>query len=136
MRRLAVFLLLCGVAATPSLAAPAVIVNEKDVVREEAPPHGAIGMSTVFRLADQVPGRTMDFRKRILHVGAAIGLHPIDHDEVYYVLSGTGVASSAGKETAVTAGTAIYFYHGDQVGIRQSGKVPLTLIISYPLPKP
>ena len=78
----------CG--ATAALAAPPmVIVDEAKVMRDEPPPHGAIGMSTAWRITDGVPGRTMEFRKRALHVGAAIGLHPIAHDEIYYAVSGT-----------------------------------------------
>ena len=118
------------------LAPAAVIVAEADVVREEPPPHGAIGMSTAYRLSDKVPDRTMEFRRRVLHVGAAIGPHPIDHDEVFYVFSGEGEVTSAGKTTRVGPGMAAYFYSGDEVGIRQLGSEPLDLIISYPLKHP
>lgn len=122
-------------AAVPAAAAPAaVIVNEKDVVRGEPPPHGKIGMSTAYRISDVVPGRAMEFRKRVLHVGAAIGAHPIDHDEVYYVLSGEGEVVSDGKVARLTPGMAAYLYRGAVVGIRQLGGEPLSLIISYPLP--
>jgi len=114
------------------LAPAAVIVAEAEVVREEPPPHGAIGMSTAYRLSDKVPDRTMEFRRRVLHVGAAIGAHPIDHDEVYYVISGEGEVLSAGKIIPVGPGMAAYFYSGDEVGIRQTGSEPLNLIISYP----
>ena len=114
---------------------PAVVVDEKTTVREEAPPHGAIGMSTAYRISDGVPGRTMEFRKRVLHVGAAIGVHPIAHDEVYYVLDGEGELVAGGKTMKVRQGTAAYLYNGDQVGIRQTGKAPLTLIIAYPVEK-
>jgi hypothetical protein len=77
-------------------APPMVVVNERDVVRQEAPPHGAIGMSTAYRISDVVAQpRTMEFRKRVLHKGAAIGLHPIAHDEVYYVLSGANPSASS-----------------------------------------
>jgi hypothetical protein len=63
---------------------PMIIVDENAVKRDEPPPHGAIGMSTAYRISDAVPQpRAMEFRKRALHVGAAIGLHVIDHDEVY-----------------------------------------------------
>lgn len=122
-------------AAAPAVAAPAaVIVNEKDVVRDEPPPHGSIGMSTAYRISDVVPGRAMEFRKRVLHVGAAIGAHPIDHDEVYYVLSGEGVVESDGKTARLTPGMAAYLYRSAVVGIRQTGPEPLALIISYPIP--
>lgn len=115
-------------------AAPAmVVIEEADTVREEAPPHGAIGMSTAYRISDNVPApRSFEFRKRALHVGAAIGVHPIYHDEIYYVLSGTGVVHSDGTEKELKAGMAAWLYSGAKVGIRQTGAEPLVLIIAYP----
>ena len=115
-------------------APPMVVVDERDVVREEAPPHGAIGMSTAYRISDAVPQpRSMEFRKRALHKNAAIGLHPITHDEVYYVLSGEGEVTSDGATKRLKPGMAAYLYDGAVVGIRQVGRKPLTLIISYPV---
>jgi len=123
-------------AAAPALAGPAaVIVDEAQVMKREPPPHGAIGMSTAYRISDAVPNRTMEFRKRVLHVGAAIGPHPIDHDEVYYVLSGEGEVVSDGKAARLTPGMAAYLYKSAVVGIRQVGDKDLTLIISYPIEK-
>jgi type 1 glutamine amidotransferase len=114
--------------------APAmVIIDEAKTVRDEPPPHGNIGMSTAHRISDGVPARTMEFRRRTLHPGAAIGIHPIDHDEVYYVLSGEGEVTSDGKTARLTRGMAAYLYTGAKVGIRQRGKQPLALIISYPI---
>lgn len=131
------------IVALLALAAPALgqsvpagrmtVVDEQSVKRDEPPPHGKIGMSTAYRLSDAVPNRAMEFRKRILHVGAAIGSHTIDHDEVYYVLSGTGDAFSGDRKQTVRAGQAIYFFTGETMGIRQTGTEPLALIISYPL---
>jgi mannose-6-phosphate isomerase-like protein (cupin superfamily) len=115
-------------------APPMVVVNERDVVRQEAPPHGANGMSTAYRISDVVAQpRTMEFRKRVLHKGAAIGLHPIAHDEVYYVLSGEGEVTSDGVSQRLRPGMAAYLYDGAVVGIRQIGRKPLSLIISYPV---
>lgn len=116
------------------MAPPMVVVDERDVVREEAPPHGAIGMSTAYRISDIVPQpRTMEFRKRVLHKGAAIGLHPIAHDEVYYVLSGEGEVTSDGVTRRLRPGMAAYLYDGAVVGVKQIGRKPLSLIISYPV---
>ncbi|HEV7314344.1 cupin domain-containing protein [Sphingopyxis sp.] len=116
-----------------STAPAMVVIDEAATVREEAPPHGAIGLSTAYRISDAVPApRSFEFRKRALHVGAAIGVHPIDHDEIYYVLSGTGVVHSDGEEKALKAGTAAWLYKGAKVGIRQTGSEPLVLIIAYP----
>ena len=115
-------------------APPMVVVNERDVKREEAPPHGAIGMSTAYRISDAVAQpKTMEFRKRVLHKNAAIGLHPIAHDEVYYVLSGEGEVTSDGVTQRLKPGMAAYLYDGAVVGIKQIGRQPLTLIISYPV---
>jgi mannose-6-phosphate isomerase-like protein (cupin superfamily) len=117
-------------AAALSPGRPPLVIDEENVVRHEPPPHGAIGMSTAFRISDAVPGRTMEFRKRVLHVGAAIGPHPIEHDEVYYALSGEGVVLSGGKEAPIKPGAAAYLYRGETVGIRQVGRAPLALIIA------
>ncbi|HEY0062802.1 MAG TPA: cupin domain-containing protein [Telluria sp.] len=118
-------------AAAPAMA----VIREEDVKRDEPPPHGAIGMSTAYRISDAVPApRAMEFRKRVLHAGAAIGLHPIDHDEVYYVLSGAGEVTSDGVTRRLDSGSAAYLYKGAVVGIRQMGKESLALIISYPNP--
>lgn len=112
-----------------------VVVDEAAVRREEPTPHGDIGTSTAYRISDAVPGRTMEFRKRVLHPGAAIGLHPLAHDEVYYVLSGTGEVRSGAETRRLTAGMAAYLYDGATVGIRQIGRAPLVLIVSYPVVK-
>ena len=114
--------------------APAmVVVHEEEVKREEPPPHGAIGMSTAYRISDAAPQpRAMEFCKRVLHKGAAIGLHPINHDEIYYVLSGEGDVTSDGVTQRLTSGMAAYLYKNAVVGIAQIGDEPLTIIVSYP----
>lgn len=115
-------------------APPMAIINEDDVMRREPPPHGAIGMSTAWRISDAAPQpRTMEFRRRALEPGAAIGAHPIDHDEVYYVLSGRGEVVSDGVTAVLEPGMAAYLYRGAVVGIRQLGDEPLNIIISYPV---
>ena len=129
--------------ALTALAAPAVaqdapagrmtVVDGETVKRDEPPPHGNVGMSTAYRISDAVPGRAMEFRRRVLHVGAAIEAHRIAHDEVYYVLAGEGEAFSGDRVARVTAGQAVYFFTGETMGIRQRGGWPLDLIISYPL---
>ena len=123
-----IFALLLAAAAPPM-----VVVREDEVKREEPPPHGAIGMSTAYRISDAAPApRAMEFRKRVLHKGAAIGLHPISHDEVYYVLSGEGEVTSDGVTQRLKPGMAAYLYKNALVGIKQLGKKPLTIIVSYP----
>lgn len=112
---------------------PMAVIDERDTRREEAPPHGAIGMSTAYRISDAVPQpRAMEFRRRILHRGAAIGEHRINHDEVYYVVDGQGEVVSDGQKAILKKGMTAYLYKGAVVGIRQMGRKPLSLIISYP----
>lgn len=115
-------------------AAPAmVVIDERETRRDEPPPHGAIGMSTAYRISDRVPQpRAMEFRRRILHRGSAIGEHPINHDEVYYVLDGEGEVVSDGQRARLKKGMAAYLHKGAVVGIRQVGRKPLSLIVSYP----
>ncbi len=132
---LAVLIFLAAAFADASPAPPMVVIDETTVVVEEPPPHGEIGMSTAYRISDAAPGRSMEFRKRILHPGAAIGIHPIAHDEVYYVLVGEGVVQSDGMSATLRAGMAAYLYEGARVGIRQTGDAPLTIIIAYPVPR-
>lgn len=120
-------------AADQTPARPMVVIDEAETVRDEPPPHGALGMSTAYRISDSVPARTMEFRKRVLHPGAAIGEHVIAHDEVYYVLSGEGEVVSDGRTARLGPGMAAYLYTGANVGIRQLGTDPLALIISYPV---
>ena len=112
-----------------------VVIDEADTVQDGPAQHGTIGQSTAWRISDAVPSpRSFEFRKRKLHVGAAIGVHPIDHDEIYYVLSGSGVVHSDGEERPLRPGTAAWLYKGASVGIRQTGGEPLVLIIAYPNP--
>lgn len=113
---------------------PMVVVIEEDVRVREAPPHGSIGMSTAYRISDAAPQpRRMEFRRRVLDPGAAVGEHPISHDEVYYVTSGRGIVTSDGVEAELGPGMAAYLYEGAVVGIRQVGSEPLSIIISYPV---
>lgn len=117
-----------------ALAMPMVVIHEPDTEVREAPPHGAIGMSTAYRISDAAPQpRKMEFRRRVLDVGAAIGEHPIAHDEVYYVTSGRGIVISDGVEAELGPGMTAYLYNGAVVGIRQLGDEPLSIIIAYPV---
>jgi mannose-6-phosphate isomerase-like protein (cupin superfamily) len=122
-----------GDEAQPAKARAMVVVNEEDVKVEEAPPHGNIGMSTAYRISDAAPARALEFRKRVLHPGAAVGAHRNGHDEVYYVLSGRGEVVSDGETAELGPGMAAYFYDGASVGIRQIGDEPLAIIIAYPI---
>ena len=114
-------------------AGDAIIIRGEDVMVRQAPPHNGEGMSTAYRLSDAAPGRNMEFRVRVMHPGASIGLHPISHDEVYYVVSGMGDVTADGVTNRLNAGDAAYLYDGEVVGIEQVGDEDMVLIIAYPL---
>lgn len=120
--------------SAPAPVHPMVVVREADVrVEQNPPPHNGVGNSTAFRLSDAAPGRNFEFRKRILHPGASIGLHVLSHDEVYYVISGQGEVTSDGRTEVMGPESSAYLYEGADVGIKQVGEEPLVLIIAYPL---
>ncbi|QYF88015.1 cupin domain-containing protein [Brevundimonas sp. PAMC22021] len=128
--------LIAGAAPQQSQGSPAgvgVVIREADVMVRQVPPHNGTGMSTAYRISDVAPNRAMEFRKRIMHPGASIGLHVINHDEVYHVVSGEGDVTSDGVTTRMKAGDTAYLYDGGNVGIRQVGEEDLVLIIAYPL---
>src|SRR4051812_31726857 len=58
--------LACAISVLAAPRAPMVVVDERNVMREEPAPHGNIGMSTAYRISDSAPRRTMEFRKRTL----------------------------------------------------------------------
>jgi mannose-6-phosphate isomerase-like protein (cupin superfamily) len=93
-------------------------------------------MSTAYRISDAAPNRTLEFRKRVLHKGASIGLHLLGHDEVYYVLSGQGDVTSDGETRRLGPGGAAYLYKGANVGVAQVGDEGLALIVAYPASAP
>lgn len=108
-------------------------VHERDAeVKKEGPaPHSGPGRSTGYSFFEKAPGYTQAFRKRVLHPGAAIGYHLQKEDEVYYMLSGTGVMQMNGKEFPVAAGDAILTRPGSSHGLKQTGKDDLVLLITY-----
>src|SRR3546814_3281028 len=93
---------------------------------------GEIGMSTAWRISDAVPApRSFEFRKRALHVGAAIGIHPIAHDEIYYVVSGTGIVRSDDAEKDLKPGMAAWLYKGARGSEEHTSELQSLMRISY-----
>jgi len=113
-------------------AGPVVIRYDERVRKEEPGPHEGGGQTTANRYFDDVPDPKLIFRRRALHPGAAIGVHKLRHDEVYYVLAGHGELTVDELVTEVVAGAAIYLREGAAVGIRTLGEADLEIIIAYP----
>lgn len=111
---------------------PVVIRYDAAVRKAEPGPHDGGGETTANRYFDDVPDPKLIFRRRALHPGAAIGVHRLRHDEVYYVIAGRGELTVDELVTEVAEGAAIYLREGASVGIRQLGDADLEIIIAYP----
>ena len=71
--------------------------------------HGGAGDYFVRTLLDDVPGSAFKYaRDLILYPGSSIGEHPhTGDDEIYFVISGSGVMVVDGKERVVGPGAAV-----------------------------
>lgn len=108
------------------------IKTDTQTATAEPGPHEGAGKTTAYRYFDEVKDARVIFRKRALHKGASIGMHVLDHDEVYYVVSGRGEVTVDDTKREVGPDTAIFMHQGADVGIRQTGDADLVVIVSYP----
>jgi mannose-6-phosphate isomerase-like protein (cupin superfamily) len=108
-----------------------VLEHEKDIAQEQPPPHDGVGMSTAYSFFANAPGLKLAFRKRVLKPGSAIGYHLQKEDEIYYMLSGTGMMKINGDSFAVKAGDAVLTRPGSSHGLHQTGTDSLVVIINY-----
>jgi mannose-6-phosphate isomerase-like protein (cupin superfamily) len=108
-----------------------VLEHEKDIAQEQPPPHDGVGMSTAYSFFANAPGLKLAFRKRVLKPGSAIGYHLQKEDEIYYMLSGTGMMKMNGDSFAVKAGDAVLTRPGSSHGLQQTGTDSLVVIINY-----
>ena len=113
-------------------AQPSLVQREADIARDQPGPHGGAGTTTAYPFFADAPGLSFFFRKRVLHKGAGIGLHPHDKDEVYYVVSGNGRYIVDGTIRDVAAGDAMLVRPGSTHAIQQAGDADLVLLIAYP----
>ena len=119
-----------------SQANPSLVVHERDIALPQVGPHGGAGKTTASPFFKDAPDMSFEFRKRVLHAGAGIGFHQHDKDEIYYVISGTGIYTLDGKDYAVSAGNAMLTRPGSTHAIRQTGDADLILLITYPKKPP
>src|SRR5262245_51336285 len=108
-----------------------ILERDAEVAKPGPAPHNGPGRSTGYSFFEKAAEFKNVFRKRVLHPGAAIGYHLQKEDEVYYILSGTGVMQMNGNEFPVKAGDAILTRPGSSHGLKQTGKDDLALIIVY-----
>ena len=108
-----------------------ILEHEKDIAVNEPGPHNGGGSSTGYSFFSNARDFKTVFRKRVLHKGSAIGYHPQNEDEVYYVVSGKGEMVMNGETFKVSAGDAVLTRPGSSHGLKQMGDSDLSLIIVY-----
>lgn len=108
-----------------------VLERDAEVAQPGPGPHKGGGQSVGYSFFQKAEGFKFEFRKRVLKPGAAIGYHLQEIDEVYYILSGSGVMQMNGKEFPVKPGDAILTRPGSSHGLKQMGTEDLTLMIAY-----
>ena len=110
------------------------IVGAPDTVPEEQSTgyHGGEGGFTRRTLLDGVPGSVFKYVRDItVPVGSTIGEHPHrGDDEVYFVISGTGIMLVDGEERPVGPGTAVLTLSGSAHGIRNEGTEDLRFFVA------
>ena len=110
-----------------------ILEHEKDIAKEEPGPHNEIGMTTGYSFFSKAAELKIVFRKRILKPGSSIGYHLQKDDEIYYIISGTGIMKMNGKSFTVKAGDAILTRPGSSHDLQQTGQEDLAIIINYQL---
>lgn len=110
---------------------PSQVVHGNDIAKPQPGPHGGAGATTAYPFFADAAGLGFVFRKRALHMNTGIGLHPHDHDEIYYVISGRGRYTLDGKDYDVGPGDAMLTRPGSSHAIRQTGGEDLVLLIAY-----
>ncbi len=137
-RSLLLFIPVCIVLALfiPSLFARQqqegyILEHEAAIAKTETGPHKGGGTTTAHKFFDKATDSKLQFTKRILHPGAAIGYHLQKEEEIYYIVSGDGEMMMNGKIFIVSGGDAILTHAGSSHGLKQTGKDNLVVIINY-----
>ncbi|WP_426804564.1 GDSL-type esterase/lipase family protein [Stenotrophomonas sp. SrG] len=113
-------------------AKPSKVVHERDIAVTQPGPHGGAGPTTAYPFFADDKDLPFVLRKRVLHKGAGIGLHPQHKDEIYYIVSGQGSYVLDGKQYDVAAGDALLTRAGSLHALQQRGEQDLVVLLAYP----
>ncbi|WP_314402694.1 GDSL-type esterase/lipase family protein [Stenotrophomonas rhizophila] len=111
---------------------PSRVVHERDIALTQTGPHGGAGPTTAYPFFADDTDLPFVLRKRVLHKGAGIGLHPQHKDEIYYIVSGRGSYVLDGKQHDVAAGDALLTRTGSLHALQQVGDDDLVVLLAYP----
>ena len=109
------------------------ILGTPDTVRGEHSEayHGGTGSFFRRTLLDAVPGSVFKYvRDIVVFPGTTIGEHlHSDDEEVYFIISGTGIVTVDGEECIVGPGSAVLPLSGSVHGIRNEGTEDLRIFV-------
>ncbi|MGR4896663.1 GDSL-type esterase/lipase family protein [Stenotrophomonas sp. LARHCG68] len=108
------------------------VIREQDIARTQPGPHGGAGPTTAYSFFAEVGDLPFVLRKRVLHRGAGIGLHPQHKDEIYYIVSGRGLYVLDGQQYEVGPGHALLTRSGSTHALQQTGDEDLVVMLAYP----
>jgi len=121
-----------GIVAIAKQQQPGFIVeHEKDIAKEEPGPHKGGGSTTAYKFFAGATNSKLQFTKRVLHKGAAIGYHLQKEEEIYYIVAGKGIMTMNGEKFNVSEGDGILTLPGSSHGLQQDGDQDLVIIINY-----
>lgn len=94
--------------------------------------HGGSGSFSRYTLLENISSSAFHYvRDIILPPGSVIGEHPhFGEDELYFIISGSGVMVVDGEEQLVGPGTAILTLSGSTHGLRNEGREDLRLFVA------
>ena len=113
-------------------AQPSAIEHEADRAVEQPGPHAGAGRTTAYPFFADAKELPFVLRKRVLHRGAGIGLHLHDKDEIYYIVSGSGLYALDGRQYQVGPGDALLTRPGSTHALQQQGADDLVILLGYP----
>lgn len=113
-------------------ARPSRVVDERDIAVAQPGPHGGAGPTTAYPFFAADTDLPFVLRKRVLHKGAGIGLHPQHKDEIYYIVSGEGSYVLDGTQYDVGPGHALLTRPGSRHALQQRGEADLVVLLAYP----
>ena len=112
----------------------AVVTTAKERPLEEwnDPSRGRVSWHTLFS-SDRTPTDSMTAGvAEIVPGGGALQLHRHEQSEIYFILEGTGILTVDGRETTVTAGTAVFIPGNAEHGIRNDSDASVKLFYVFP----
>jgi mannose-6-phosphate isomerase-like protein (cupin superfamily) len=109
------------------------ILGTPDTVvgQQSSESHGGRGKYSVRTLLEEVPGSVFKYvRDLTLYPGSTVGIHPHSGDEeIYFIISGTGVMVVDGEERVLGPGSAVLTQSGSCHGLRNEGIDDLRIFV-------